>query len=155
RKGHPPVSTSSNRLSTRHQRFACARLSQLACRDQVPTFPQRSPPSLLTTAACGGLRPAPDCRPRRALLHLSYSSALSYSDSAFVTHAPFPPLEGCSATGCNDHSQTLCGPPSMTRRAGGVAASGTLKADTGWVRPFNARLPRSSTAITFSTAAAT
>ena len=60
----------------------------LACRDQVPTFPQRSPPSLLTTAACGGLRPAPDCRPRRALLHLSYSSALSYSDSAFVTHAP-------------------------------------------------------------------
>src|SRR6516162_4370023 len=60
----------------------------LACRDQVPTFPQRSPPSLLTTATCGGLRPAPDCRPRRALLHLSYSSAPSYSDSAFVTHAP-------------------------------------------------------------------
>src|SRR5262252_9919891 len=28
RKGHPPVSTSSNRLSTRHRRFACARLSQ-------------------------------------------------------------------------------------------------------------------------------
>src|SRR5215468_11475057 len=51
-----------------------------------------TPPSLLTTAACGGLRPAPDCRPRRALLHLSYSSALSYSDSAFVTHAPFPTL---------------------------------------------------------------
>src|SRR5246127_4809190 len=24
----------------------------LACRDHVPTFPQRSPPSLLTTAAC-------------------------------------------------------------------------------------------------------
>jgi hypothetical protein len=46
----------------------------------------------LTTAACGGLRPAPDCRPRRALLHLSYSSALSYSDSAFVTHAPFRTL---------------------------------------------------------------
>jgi hypothetical protein len=62
----------------------------LACRDQVPTFPQRSLPSLLTTAACGGLRPAPDCRPRRALLHLSYSSAPSYSDSAFVTHAPQP-----------------------------------------------------------------
>src|SRR6266571_9501416 len=28
----------------------------LACREHVPTFPQRSPPSLLTTAACGGLR---------------------------------------------------------------------------------------------------
>src|SRR3954464_11768365 len=61
----------------------------LACRDQVPTFPQRSPPSLLTTAARGGLRPAPDCRPRRALLHLSYSSAPSYSDGAFATHDPF------------------------------------------------------------------
>src|SRR3954468_17386712 len=60
----------------------------LACRDQVPTFPQRSPPSLLTTAACGGLRPAPDCRPRRALLHLSYSSAPFYADGAFVTHDP-------------------------------------------------------------------
>src|SRR4029077_14743759 len=60
----------------------------LACRDPVPTFPQRSPPSLLTTAARGGLRPAPDCRPRRALLHLSYSSAPLYADGAFVTHAP-------------------------------------------------------------------
>src|SRR5207248_6811724 len=60
----------------------------LACRDQVPAFPQRSPPSLLTTAARGGLRPAPDCRPRRALLHLSYSSAPLHADGAFVTHAP-------------------------------------------------------------------
>src|SRR6516225_3929329 len=48
-----------------------------------------TPPSLLTTAACGGLRPTPDCRPRRALLHLSYSSAPSYSDGAFVTHDPW------------------------------------------------------------------
>src|SRR5881296_2920194 len=47
----------------------------LACRDHVPAFPQRSPPSLLTTAACGGLRSTPDSRPRRALLHLSYSCA--------------------------------------------------------------------------------
>src|SRR6202011_5037770 len=45
------------------------------CRNLVPTFPQRSPPSLLTTAACGGLRSTPDCRPRRAFLHLSYSYA--------------------------------------------------------------------------------
>jgi hypothetical protein len=77
----------------------------LACRDQVPTFPQRSLPSLLTTAACGGLRPAPDCRPRRALLHLSYSSVPSYSDGAFVTHAPKPTL-------------TVAGP---NRRVGGNA----------------------------------
>ena len=51
----------------------------LACRDHVPAFPQCSPPPLLTTAACGGLRSAPDCRPRRALLHLLYSCAPSYS----------------------------------------------------------------------------
>src|SRR5258707_7089414 len=62
----------------------------LACRDHVPTFPQRSPPSLLTTAARGGLRPAPDCRPRRALLHLPYSSSPLYVDGAFVTHDPQP-----------------------------------------------------------------
>src|SRR3979411_75413 len=65
----------------------------LACRDHLPTFPQRSPPSLLTTAACGGLRPAPDCRPRRALLHLSYSSAPFYADGAFVTHDPNAELD--------------------------------------------------------------
>jgi NAD(P)-dependent dehydrogenase (short-subunit alcohol dehydrogenase family) len=29
----------------------------------------------MTTAACGGLRSAPDCRTRRAVLHLSYSYA--------------------------------------------------------------------------------
>src|SRR5262249_7849924 len=51
-----------------------------------------TPPSLFTTAACGGLRPAPDYRSRRALLHLSYSSAPSYSDGAFVTHGPFRDL---------------------------------------------------------------
>src|SRR5258708_8138372 len=54
----------------------------LACRDHVPAFPQRSPPLLLTTAACGGMRSTPDCRPRRALLHLSYSCAPSHSDVA-------------------------------------------------------------------------
>ena len=56
----------------------------IACRESC---------SFLTTAACGGLRPAPDCRPRRALLHLSYSSAPSCSDGAFVTHAPEPTLD--------------------------------------------------------------
>jgi hypothetical protein len=57
----------------------------LACRSHAPTFPQRSPPSLLTTAACGGLRPVPDHRPRRALLHLSYSCAPP-THAALVTH---------------------------------------------------------------------
>ena len=46
-----------------------------ACRDLVPAFPQRSPPWYLATAACGGLRSAHDCRPRRALLHQLYSRA--------------------------------------------------------------------------------
>ena len=56
-----------------------------ACRNLVPTFPQRSPPSLLTTAACGGLRSTPDCRPRRALLHLSYSCASPCGPVILVT----------------------------------------------------------------------
>ena len=57
----------------------------LACRSHAPTFPQRSPLSLLTSAARGGLRPVPDHRPRRALLHLSYSSAPP-THAALVTH---------------------------------------------------------------------
>src|SRR6516164_2447143 len=52
----------------RFRRFCSGSLAlaslNLACRNIVPTFPQRSLPLLLTTAACGGLRSAPDCRPR-------------------------------------------------------------------------------------------
>src|SRR6266566_3649722 len=59
-----------------------------ACRNLVPAFPQRSPPSLLTTAACGGLRSTPDCRPRRALLHLSYSYAPPCGPALLVTQGP-------------------------------------------------------------------
>ena len=59
-----------------------------ACRNRVPASPQRSPPLLLTTAACGGLRSAPDCRSRRALLHLSYSYAPPFGPAALVTHDP-------------------------------------------------------------------
>ncbi len=55
------------------------------CRNLVPTFPQRSPSSLLTTAACGGLRSTPDCRPRRALLHLSYSYVPPCGPALLVT----------------------------------------------------------------------
>src|SRR6476469_2311331 len=60
------------------------------CRNLVPTFPQRSPPSLLTTAACGGLRSTPDCRPRRALLHLSYSYAPPCGPALLVTQRQSP-----------------------------------------------------------------
>ena len=40
-----------------------------------PPFPQRSPPRLLTVAACGGLEPSPDGRLRRTYLHLLHSIA--------------------------------------------------------------------------------
>src|SRR5262249_57320749 len=60
----------------------------LPCRNLVPTFPQRSPPLLLTTAACGGLRSAPDCRPRRTYLHLSYSYAAPFGPAILVTQDP-------------------------------------------------------------------
>src|SRR5258707_11956376 len=63
----------------------------LACRDHVPTFPQRSPPSLLTTAACGGLRSTPDCRPRRTYLHLSYSYAAPCGPALLVTQSQLRP----------------------------------------------------------------
>src|SRR6201984_840292 len=86
--GHPPVLTSSDLL--RHfcsGSLALASLN-LACRNLVPAFPQRSPPSLLTTAACGGLRSTPDCRPRRAVLHLSYSCASPCGPTILVTQDP-------------------------------------------------------------------
>ena len=56
----PPVLTSSV-FAFRHFCSGSSALASLnrACRNLVPTFPQRSPPSLLTTAACGGLRSAP------------------------------------------------------------------------------------------------
>jgi hypothetical protein len=56
---------------------------------RAPPFPQRSPPWLLTAAACGGLRSTPDCRPRRALLHLSYSYASPCGPALLVTQDPF------------------------------------------------------------------
>src|SRR6202011_3212515 len=63
------------------------------CRNPFPTFPQRSPPSLLTTAACGGLRSTPDCRPRRAILHLSYSYASPCGPALLVTQDPWLPSD--------------------------------------------------------------
>jgi hypothetical protein len=59
-----------------------------ACRIPVPAFPQRSPPRLLTAAACGGLESAPDRRSRRVLLHLSYSCAPPALTAMLVTHDP-------------------------------------------------------------------
>src|SRR5262249_10652719 len=81
--------TSPNPLSTLLQRFACARLSRPYRAGVIsPTLPQRSPPSLLATAACGGLRSAPDCRTRRALPHLLYSCASPFGQALLVTQDP-------------------------------------------------------------------
>jgi len=88
-KGQPPVLTSSNRFSTLHRRFAYARLSQSCLPKSRSGFPQRSPPWLLITAACGGLRSTPDCRSRRAVLHLSYSYASPFGPAMLVTQDPF------------------------------------------------------------------
>src|ERR1700720_373102 len=51
-------------------------------------------PSLLTTAACSGLRPEPDCRPRRTFLHLSHSCASPFGPAILVTHDPMRDI-GC------------------------------------------------------------
>src|SRR5262249_3625066 len=67
-------------------------LSTMPARILSRRFPQRSPPWLLTTAACGGLRSAPDCRTRRALLHLSYSCAAPILLAMLVTHDPNPDI---------------------------------------------------------------
>jgi hypothetical protein len=77
-----------------------------ACRNLVPTFPQRSPPSLLTTAACGGLRSASDCRPRRTYLHLSYSYASPCGPALLVTQDPTATLV---RNFCCDAQRRSCG----------------------------------------------
>jgi hypothetical protein len=78
------------RRLSRFRRFSNGSLAlafpHLACRDLVSTFLQRSPPSLFTTAACSGLKPAPDRRLRGAHPHLSYSIAPPYVGT-FVTHS--------------------------------------------------------------------
>jgi hypothetical protein len=64
---------SPNPLSTLLQRFAFARLSQSYLSESCSDF--SATPCLLDTAACGGLRSTPNCRPGRTYLHLSYSHA--------------------------------------------------------------------------------
>src|SRR3954463_8002859 len=64
------VSTSPGNLSTRHQGFAPARLRDPHLTGIAGLFRQRSRQRLLTDAAWGGLKPAPESRLRRAYLHL-------------------------------------------------------------------------------------
>src|SRR6202040_4242029 len=60
-------------------------------------------PSLLTTAACSGLRPEPDCRPRRAFLHLSYSYASPFGPAILVTQDPTRTLAPPPGKVCRGH----------------------------------------------------
>src|ERR1700680_2319018 len=69
-----PVSTSSKAFRHFIDGSLALASPDHTCRDLVPAFLQRSPRSLLTAAACSGLRSAPDCRPQGACPHLSYSS---------------------------------------------------------------------------------
>ena len=50
-----------------HSEATRSRAGHLGCQssESLLTFPQRLPPSLLTTAACGGLKSRPDCRTPR------------------------------------------------------------------------------------------
>src|SRR5262245_10112797 len=105
RTGQPPVLTSPTPISTLLQRFACARLSR-PCRPGpcVQVCLQRSPPRLLTAAACSGLRSAHDCRPRRALLHLSYSCPPPFGRAMLVTQDPDPDVVAPLTQGAEHHS---------------------------------------------------
>src|SRR5437868_8546556 len=85
-KRPPPVSTSSKAFRHFIDGSLALASPDHTCRDLVPAFLQRSPRSLLTAAACSGLRPAPDCRPQGACPHLSYSSTPPLFCGVFVTH---------------------------------------------------------------------
>jgi hypothetical protein len=86
---------SSTRPRFRHHPWHFDTSSAVRFRSPLRTIPdgiksrlllQRSPPSLLTRAACSGLTPAPDRRRRGAHPHLSYSATPSFSEDVFVTH---------------------------------------------------------------------
>ena len=87
--GQPPVLTSPNPISTLLQRFACARLSRPCLPKSCPGRFRNAHHHGFCPAACGGLRSAPDCRTRRALLHLSYSCASPCGRAMLVTQDPF------------------------------------------------------------------
>jgi hypothetical protein len=74
-QAHPEVTTRLGfdavyTLSTRHQWFTRVRLPGSYLTHYSCALSVRSPPRLLTDAACGGLKPLPAQRLRRAHLHL-------------------------------------------------------------------------------------
>src|SRR6267378_3193178 len=88
-KRPPPVSTSVKAFRHFIDGSLALASPDHTCRNLVPAFLQRSPQPLLTAAACSGLRPAPDCRPRGAHPHLLHSTTSPYPGDVFVTHDAF------------------------------------------------------------------
>src|SRR6516164_6491886 len=98
--GDPPHSlhchySSFNTYMRRFRRFCSGSLA-LASLDLpagiiVPTSPRRSPPRLLPQQLAVAWDQRPDRRTRRALLHLSYSSAPPFGSVMLVTQSPARP----------------------------------------------------------------
>src|SRR5499433_2780178 len=88
RKGHPPVLTSPNPLSTLLQRFACARLSRPCLPESCSGVSATLTTTALDRSSLRWLGISTDCRTRRALLHLSYSCASPGLMAMLVTHDP-------------------------------------------------------------------
>src|ERR1700681_60116 len=91
-KRPPPVSTSVKAFRHFIDGSLALASPDHTCRNLVPAFLQRSPQPLLTAAACSGLRPAPDCRPRGAHPHLLHSTTSPYPGDVFVTHGASDPM---------------------------------------------------------------
>src|SRR5262249_33538437 len=66
--------------------------------------PEAFPPSRCTTDAFGCLGSAPDCRPRRTSLHLSYSYAAPFGPAILVTQDPERTI---GAAFCRDAQRNL------------------------------------------------
>jgi len=96
RKGHPPVLTSPNPLSTLLQRFACARLSRPYLPGSLSRlFRDAHHPGFWPQQLTVAWDQRPDRRTRRDLLHLQYSYAAPFGPAMLVTQDP---LLTCSGT---------------------------------------------------------
>ena len=86
--GQPPVLTSSNRIDTSSTVHLRSPLPIMPAGILFRLFRNVHHHRFFTTAACGGLRSTPDCRPRRAILHFSYSNASPRGPALLVTQDP-------------------------------------------------------------------
>jgi hypothetical protein len=115
----PPGNYSNPRFRCHRSPFRCVISGSLTfvffaahLTAQRGLFPQRSPPRLLTAAACGGLGPPPDRRSRRASLHHRHSTVhdndlLHRHQSPFRTHQIFG--AGCAWAVRHRHRRRVTG----------------------------------------------